>query len=151
MDSYIRLATTEDAEAISNVVISALRQSNAKDYPPDVIAQVERSFSPQAVHLLMARRRVYVASIDQHVVATASLEGNVIRSVFVEPRYQGAGIGSQLVSVICVVALDMGQRILHVPSSITAERFYTSLGFQKVRDEFHGAERTIIMQKMLLK
>src|SRR3546814_4897379 len=37
MDAHIRLATIEDAQAISNVVTSALRQSNAKDYPADVI------------------------------------------------------------------------------------------------------------------
>jgi hypothetical protein len=36
-----------------------------------------------------------------------------------------------------------------VPSSITAEGFYALLGFQKVRDEFHGAERTVIMLKHL--
>jgi hypothetical protein len=36
-----------------------------------------------------------------------------------------------------------------VPFSITAEGFYARLGFQKVRDEFYGAERTIIMQLWL--
>ncbi|AVU75745.1 GNAT family N-acetyltransferase [Pseudomonas sp. Fig-3] len=151
MQAHIRLATPEDAESISNVVISALRQSNANDYPPEVIAQVERSFSVQAVQLLMEQRRVYVASVDQCVVATASLDGGVVRSVFVEPRCQGEGIGKQLMSVICSAALNRDLDVLLVPSSITAEGFYAALGFQKVRDELHGAERTIIMRKLLLK
>lgn len=149
MDAHIRLATIEDAQAISNIVISALRQSNAKDYPADVIAQVEQNFSPLAIERLMARRRMYVASVEQRVVATASLDGDVIRSVFVAPRYQGAGVGRRLMSVMCSTALDMGLETLHVPSSITAEGFYTTLGFQKVRDEFNGAERTIIMRKSM--
>ena len=34
---------------------------------------------------------------------------------------------------------------LRVPSSLTAESFYAQLGFHSVRDEFHGAERTVIM------
>lgn len=150
MDAYIRLATVEDAQAISNVVISALRQSNTKDYPADVIARVEQNFSPLAIERLMVRRRMYVASVDQRVVATASLDGDVIRSVFVAPRYQRAGLGRRLMSVICSAALDMGLVTLHVPSSITAESFYTELGFQKVRDEFDGAERTIIMRKSMM-
>ncbi|MCQ6259615.1 GNAT family N-acetyltransferase [Pseudomonas sp. Q11] len=149
MDAHIRLATIEDAQAISNVVTSALRQSNAKDYPADVIARVEQNFSPLAIERLMARRRVYVASVEQRVVATASLDGDVVRSVFVEPSYQGAGVGRRLMSVLCSAALDLGLETLHVPSSITAEGFYTALGFQKVRDEFNGAERTIIMRKSM--
>jgi len=36
-----------------------------------------------------------------------------------------------------------------VPSSVTAEGFYASLGFKKIRDEFHQTERTIIMAKTL--
>src|SRR3546814_7792229 len=97
----------------------------------------------------MARRRVYVASVEQRVVATASLDGDVVRSVFVEPSYQGAGVGRRLMSVVCSAALDLGLETLHVPSSITAERFYTALGFHKVRDEFNCAERTIIMRKYM--
>ncbi|WP_095148713.1 GNAT family N-acetyltransferase [Pseudomonas sp. Irchel s3a18] len=149
MDCQVRLATGEDAEAISHVVMSALRESNARDYPADVIVQVEQGFSPQAIHRLMTQRRVYVASVDQRVVATASLEGETVRSVFVEPQHQGNGIGRQLMAVIHATALNLGLEVLHVPSSITAEGFYATLGFRKVRDEFHGAERTIIMQKVL--
>ncbi|WP_405047555.1 hypothetical protein [Pseudomonas silesiensis] len=40
MDCQVRLATTGDAASINHVVISALRESNAQDYPPDVIARV---------------------------------------------------------------------------------------------------------------
>ncbi len=38
---------------------------------------------------------------------------------------------------------------MRVPSSITAEEFYAALGYQNIRDEFHGAERTIVMEKRL--
>lgn len=149
MDCSIRLATAEDAEVISRVVISALRQSNAGDYPPDVIAQVEQSFSAPAVASLMGKRQVYVATIDQQVVATASLDGAVVRTVFVAPQHQGFGIGRQLMDAIHQAAVFANLEALHVPSSITAEGFYASLGFEKVRDEFHGAERTIIMRRAL--
>jgi GNAT superfamily N-acetyltransferase len=146
MDCQVRLATNEDAAAISHVVIGALRESNARDYPPEVISQVEQSFSSEAILRLLAQRQVYVATIDHHVVATASLDRDVVRSVFVDPHHQGHGIGRHLMATIQSAAVNAGLTVLRVPSSITAEGFYVKLGFRKVRDEFHDAERTIIME-----
>jgi citrate lyase synthetase len=149
MDCLIRIATREDAPAISKVIVNALRQSNAHDYSAEIIAQVERSFAPQAILDLLIQRQVFVATVRDQVVATASLDRDVIRSVFVDPPHQGTGIRRQLMTMLLAVAVSNGITRLRVPSSITAEGFYASLGFSKVRDEFHGAERTIIMERML--
>ena len=149
MDCLIRTATREDAKAISEVIVSALRQSNARDYSPQIIAQVEHSFAPQAILELLMLRQVFVATVHDQVVATASLDRDVVRSVFVDLPHQGTGIGRQLMTMLLAVAVSNGIARLRVPSSITAEGFYASLGFNKVRDEFHGAERTIIMERML--
>ncbi|MHC8380234.1 GNAT family N-acetyltransferase [Pseudomonas sp. LB3P14] len=149
MDNQIRLATPDDAAAISQVIIQSLRQSNALDYPPEVIMQVEKSFSAEAIGTLLNQRQVFVATIDKRVVATASLDQDVVRSVFVEPGHQGVGLGRQLMATLQSVAQDAKIEVLRVPSSITAEAFYFKLGYRKVRDEFHGAERTIIMERRL--
>ena len=149
MNVLVRAARAEDAAAISKVIIAALRESNALDYPPEVIAQVEQNFAAPQILSLMSQRQVYVAIDDQIVVGTASLDQQVIRSVFVAPEQQGKGIGRLLMARIESVAATHGLKELRVPSSITAEGFYALLGFQKVRDEFHGAERTVIMLKHL--
>jgi N-acetylglutamate synthase-like GNAT family acetyltransferase len=149
MDCLIRNAKNADAPAISRLIIGTLRVSNARDYSPEVINNVEQSFSPQAILQLLTQRQVLVATIDSHVVATASLDQDVVRSVFVEPACQGKGIGSQLMTSIQSIAKTNGLDLLRVPSSITAEGFYASLGFEKIRDVFHGAERTIVMSKSL--
>lgn len=46
-------------------------------------------------------------------------------------------------------ATSAGIKALRVPSSITAEGFYRTLGYEKIRDELHGEERTIVMEKSL--
>ncbi len=56
---------------------------------------------------------------------------------------------AHLMERIQSIAINAGLNLLRVPSSITAEGFYASLGFIKVRDEFHKSERTIIMTKIL--
>jgi GNAT superfamily N-acetyltransferase len=149
MECLIRGAMPEDAEAISRLIVAALRESNARDYSPEIIEEVERSFSPLAVVRLLEVRQVFVAVVGGCVVGTAGLDGDTVRSVFVEPGYQGGGIGRLLMERVEDVAAGGGVDRLWVPSSITAEEFYLSLGFSKVRDEFHGGERTIVMEKWI--
>ena len=149
MDCQIRSATLDDSAAISRVVIAALRGTNSQDYSPDIIAQVERSFAPEAVSALLGKRKVFVALLGETITGTASLDGRVDRSVFVDPAHQGEGIGRSLMDVIHATAVSAGVGALRVPSSITAQSFYAALGYQTIRDEFYGAERTIIMEKPL--
>lgn len=149
MACQIRNAMNADAPAISRIIISTLRESNAQDYSSEIINQVEQSFSPQAILRLLTQRQVFVAILESHVVATASLDQDVVRSVFVEPAHQGKGIGRQLMTKIQSIAITEGLNLLRVPSSITAEGFYASLGFKKIRDVFHDSEHTIIMSKTL--
>ncbi|NMZ02072.1 GNAT family acetyltransferase [Pseudomonas proteolytica] len=149
MSTAVRLAQASDAEGISQVILAALHSSNAGDYPADVIARVASNFTPQAVLHLLARRTVLVAIRDQLIVATAALDANVVRSVFVNPALQGQGIGRQLMVDIEQRAREAGVTVLSVPSSLTAEPFYTKLGFHTVRDVYHGNERTLVMEKAL--
>lgn len=145
MHCLIRRALPVDAQAISNVVIAALRESNARDYAPQVISAVEQHFCRTSILNLMQQRQMYVAVLEQQVVGTASLDQAVVRSVFVSPHHQGRGIGQQLMARLKDAAIAAQIAELRVPSSLTAESFYAQLGFEKVRDEYHGAERTVIM------
>lgn len=150
MKSMIREATPEDAARISTIIIAALRETNALDYPAEVIAQVEQSFSPAAVLGYLVQRQVFVATLEDRLVATASLDRDTVRSVFVHPSSQGTGVGRQLMQRIEWVAVQGSVQLLRVPSSVTAQGFYSALGFVAVREVFHGAERTIIMEKRLI-
>lgn len=149
MTPFVRLARPEDAGEISGVIVAALRETNARDYPEAVIRRVAQNFSPLAVLGLMERRTMIVATRDARILGTASLDGNVVRTVFVAPDSQGQGIGRLLMAQIERAARETGIGILEVPSSVTAEPFYARLGFRPVRDSYHGEERTIIMERTL--
>jgi len=149
MDCTIRPALAEDAADISAVILRALRETNAKDYADEIIARVEQSFGPDAVRALMSKRTVFVASIGSRLVGTASLDGRIVRTVFVAPDVQARGVGTLLMAEIVRIARKRNIRSLTVPSSVTAERFYARLGFKAVCDSYHGDERTIIMERAL--
>lgn len=149
MSIEVRSARSGDADAISAVILAALRETNARDYSPDIIERVEKSFSPAAVSELMARRTMFVAMAAEQLVGTASLDGRVVRSVFVRPDVQGQGVGKRLIEEIERTARYRGVAVLAVPSSVTAEPFYARLGFTAVRDSYHGEERTVVMERSL--
>lgn len=149
MNIKVRPARTADAGAISRVVLAALRTSNARDYPASVIERVQLSFSPAAIERLMQQRRMFVAVEGEVVVGTASLEGQVVRSVFVDPDWHRRGIGRLLMAELEHIARGAGLELLIVPSSLTAQEFYTALGFRLVREHQEGEERTLIMERQL--
>jgi ribosomal protein S18 acetylase RimI-like enzyme len=149
MAREIRLASEADAEAISGVILTALRESNAQDYSPDIIARVAESFSPAGVRKFMSSRMVFVAIDGESLVGTASLDRAVVRTVFVSPFAQRRGIGASLMAAIERAARAGGIATLSVPSSITAQGFYEKLGFNAVGESFHGDERTIVMERSL--
>ncbi|MHC4045150.1 GNAT family N-acetyltransferase [Bradyrhizobium sp. 23AC] len=149
MECTIRPAREDDADGISEVILHALRETNAKDYTDEIIERVGRSFSPEAVRQLIGKRTVFAAGIGSRIVGTASLDGSVVRTVFVAPDVQGRGIGRRLMAEVERAARERNIPALTVPSSVTAEVFYARLGFRAVRDSFHGDERTIIMEREL--
>jgi predicted N-acetyltransferase YhbS len=148
-DPEICSATAADAEGISMVILESLRTSNAKDYTSDIIKRVAQNFSPMHIVALLNKRDVVVARLGGRIVGTAALDGDVIRTVFVAPDVQNRGIGRRLMHELEHRARVKGITTLSVPSSITAELFYAKMGFVTVRDSYHGAERTIIMERRL--
>ena len=148
-DLCIRAAGPDDAEAISRVVIQALRHSNAQDYPATVIERVAGNFSAAAVTRLLVVRQVLVAERECAIVGTASLDGEVVRTVFVAPAAQGCGVGRALMSAIELVAKQAGAQRLTVPSSLTARAFYAVLGYSLVREVVDNDEITLVMVRDL--
>ncbi|MFT4181757.1 MAG: GNAT family N-acetyltransferase [Rhizobium sp.] len=149
MEYDVRPAEEDDAEGISAVIVSALRQTNAKDYSPEIIARVAAGFHPAAIRKLLAGRTVFVAATDGDIIGTASLDGAMIRTVFVSPSAQGRGVGRRLMAEIERIARAKGISVLTVPSSVTAQAFYAALGFRPIRESYYGDERTIIMERSL--
>jgi len=149
MEYEVRRAQARDASDISRVIIRALRETNAKDYTPDIIARVELSFDPAAVEQLIGRRTVFVGLVGDRIVGTGSLDGDIVRTMFVCPDMQGRGIGRSLLCAIEAAARERQIAVLTVPASVSAESFYARLGFKAVRDAYYDAERTIIMERAL--
>lgn len=114
-----------------------------------MIERVASNFDAADVRQLMASRQVFVLLDKARVVATASLAGDVVRSVFVLPGMQGCGLGKALMAHVESVARDAGVQRLLVPASLTAVSFYAALGYSVIREVVEGDERTQVMARVL--
>lgn len=150
MDLMIRQAQSDDAKAISQVIVAAVRESNGQDYPASVIESVVAHFTPGRVIELLKKRLVFVALLNDEIIGTGALDGHAVRSLFIAPQQQRKGVGQALMRQIEKAALERGIEALLVPSSLTAESFYAHLGYHVVREQLQGEERTIIMTKRLV-
>jgi N-acetylglutamate synthase-like GNAT family acetyltransferase len=146
----IRRATAGDAEAVYEVVLRALRETNARDYPASVIDRLVLIL-PKRIASMLEEWHAYVAVVDGRTVGTGSLNGNTVRAVFVHPDYQGRSIGKKLMDAVENAANVQSVNTLIVQSSITAQPFYAKRGFKVVREAFYGEERTIVMSKDILR
>jgi GNAT superfamily N-acetyltransferase len=142
----IRRATADDSRDVREIVLQALRETNAPDYPASVIDRLVLTL-PEKVASNLETLHAFVAIVDGRVVGTASLSGHTVKSVFVHPDYQRGGVATKLMGAVENAALVQSARSLNVQSSITARPFYAMRGFNFVREEFYGEERTIIMSK----
>ena len=127
----IRRFTDKDARRTSHLIRRTLRVSNGPDYPATTIDSFVDHFSPAKLREISRERDMYVVEVGRYLVATGSLAGGSIATFFVNPRYQGRGIGTALLEHLERLALAKGLSELHLNASFTAMPFYAVRGYQK--------------------
>ena len=135
-----------DAGVVHEIVLLALRETNARDYPSSVIDRLVLTL-PDKVASNLETWCAFVAVVDGRVVGTGSLNGQTVSSVYVHPDYQGRGLATQLMDAVENAAIAQSQGTLSVQSSITAKPFYAKRSFTIVREGFFGEEPIIVMSK----
>jgi GNAT superfamily N-acetyltransferase len=152
MSMGIRRFRASDAEKASKLIRRCLLEVNSKDYPMESIEKMCKQHSPENLIVISMKQDMYVFVRNNDVLGTGCLVQNWIQTVFVNPDYQGRGIGKKLMVHLEKVMGDRGYVTSIVPSSITAYEFYRKLGYRKtkvINDEDSG--RNIIMEKKLRK
>ena len=148
MSLEVRRATTEDADAVREIVLRALMEVNARDYPASVIDRLA-AILPERIAATLGQAQAYVATDAGRVVGTARLNGRTVASVFVNPGDMGRGVGAKLLDAIESAARENSETTLDLLSSVTACEFYKKRGFAVIREDFLGEERVILMTKRL--
>jgi GNAT superfamily N-acetyltransferase len=148
----IRKFQKEDAKKVAYIIHKAIFEVLSKDYPKRVCQNLCKGNTPSKLieKSKIRNRDIFVLEEGNKVLGTGSLSGNMVRTVFVNPRYHGKGVGRKLMNHIEKVAKKKGLKTLQFHSSLTAEGFYKKLGYKKIRKEYHKEfGRGILMKKKL--
>lgn len=144
-----RQATVADALTLSDLIRHAIRVSNSRDYDPISIDMLCAIFKPEPVTERIENELILLCFASADLVGTVGLKGDFLRSLFVDPAYQGQGLGKVLVARIEDDARRQGMPEIKLHSSLTAREFYAALGYDFVEEQSYPEGPFILMKKPL--
>ena len=130
----IRQLKDLDAPAVSEIIITCLKEENSKFYPSEIIERMIPLYTPDLIIQSARDRLVLVAeNINGFIIGTATFNLGFFGSVFVHPRSAHQGVGSKLMKTLESLAKNQGQESVKLHSSINAVGFYLGQGYTKGR------------------
>ncbi|WP_299738778.1 GNAT family N-acetyltransferase [uncultured Roseobacter sp.] len=144
-----RQATFADVVSLSELIRRTIRVSNSKDYDQKSIDLLCAIFEPEPVTERIEKELILLSFAGTRLVGTVGLKGDYLRSLFVEPVYQGQGFGRVLTTRIEEEARKNAMPEIMVHSSLTAQEFYSALGYNFVELQSYPEGPFVLMRKPL--
>ena len=133
---YVRRFETNDAPAVSELIIKTLRTSNRKDYSEEYIENDVRLFSPQGVIRRAEWMHFYVICADGLIVGCGAIgpywgreDESSLFNIFVLPEWQGRGVGRKIIEALEQDEFFLRAKRVEIPASVTACEFYKKMGY----------------------
>ena len=146
----IRLIEERDLERVSALIQNTLLVSNLADYDLETVGNLQGSFTSEQLRSLSRKRSIYVFEQAGLLLGTIGLEGDKVYNFFVSPDRQGSGIGRELLGFVEQRARIEGKKYLSVDSSLTAQSFYSRMGYRRTGEQVDKSfGRTVTMEKRL--
>lgn len=153
MDFQIRLSKPEESEKILELQANSLRSLS----PSYTSTQIESLVRSQALARLDKDEIGIVAEYQNNIVGFASflVKSSLITAMYVHPDFIRQGIGTQLLDTVQEIAIDKGNKVARVISSLDAVKFYQAAGYKIIRKSgFYSEEKKwipcIILQNELV-
>ena len=122
----IRAARAEDADAIHEVFVSAIRSIDGSDYSPEQKAAWEKAVRPDSWATRMLEFEFKVAEFDGKTVGFASWSKTDLEHIYVASDSRRQGVGSTLMEAVLE---HFGKQEVMLTASLNAVKFYAKYGF----------------------
>ncbi|MEE9525724.1 MAG: GNAT family N-acetyltransferase [Candidatus Woesearchaeota archaeon] len=129
----IRKFKKEDARRVSYFIHKNIREVLSKYQPKKVSDFFYKNMSPAGIIRKSKNTDYYLVVAKDRILGINGLRDNEIRTMFVNPRYHGKGVGKKLIDNIEKVAKKRKIRKLKVHSTPYAEKFYKKYGFKRIK------------------
>ena len=151
-----RRAEPAELPALWELRTRAIRAGCAGHYPPHVIDTWCAAAAPATIATLIAAGGALVEEEKGLVIGYVilDLETGEVDAAFVDPAWQGRGVGQRLLAALETLALRHGLCRLFVSSSLNAAPAYERAGYVALRRERYphrsGVElESVFMEKIL--
>jgi len=147
----IRIFEESDADHVSHVIRVSMMKTNINDYPLSILKPLHDYFTPSKVKILANERYCLIAEVNGDIVGTGAIEHNELKTIFVLPKYQGLGIGKQLIYGLEKYAISKQIKNIKVPASISGIGFYEKVGYKKGEtfESKHAGQQTWMTKRIL--
>lgn len=141
----------EDAESIYNLVQETIKAIYPKYYPTEVVDFFSKLHCIENIKRDIEENLVFVAEIGDIIAATGCLKDNHITRVFVDPEFQGHGLGSNMMERLeNKISKDYDKAVLD--SSLAASCFYEQRGYKTVEHaQFDCANNKVLVYEIMEK
>jgi ribosomal protein S18 acetylase RimI-like enzyme len=85
------------------------------------------------------------------VIAFCGRTEETVKGLYVDPDWQGRGVGRELLARAEVILRDEGWTFVVMEASLSAEAFYISCGFRKVSEEERTSRGGLMMAMCLMR
>ena len=132
----IRRFREQDAQAVSDLIVTTIRISNVKDYPADLMEELAGTETPEHVLQRASWTHFYVAEEAGRIIGCGAVgpywgkeDESSLFTIFVHPDFQGRGIGRAIVETLERDEFALRANRIEIPASATGLPFYRKMGY----------------------
>lgn len=136
MKIVIRDIKVEDYSKVSQLIQKTHRISFGKIYPKILVENLCKKYEPSKL-AQKAKEIDYWIAEDKDlgkILGIIGLKDNELRTFFVDPNFQGKGVGKSLYDHLEQVVRNKGIRKITLVGSPLGQPVYKKLGFVKLKD-----------------
>ncbi len=124
----IELERAENASAVAVIVKKTIEAVYPRYYPAGAVKFFLDLHAENRIKEALSKEEIYLATHQGVIVGTGSIRRNEICRLFVLPKYQNKGYGSQLMDLLEEKIFQKYETI-HVDASFPAEGMYLKRGY----------------------
>ncbi len=147
----LRIFEPADIEPVYILVMGTIDKSYTGVYPEEAIRFFKQYHCKENIYDDYLNGYTIIAELEREIVGTGTLLGANIRRVFVNKCYQGHGLGKLIMKKLENRASKEGLKAVDLSASLTAKRFYDSLGYVTQAEKYIdvGKDIKLIYYQML--
>ena len=163
MDYEVRVARLEDAAGVDTLLQASYPRLMASSYEAESLAPALKLMT-KANPALLRSGTYYVAELPTALAVgcggwtlerpgTATVEPHLghIRHFATHPDWTGRGIGRAIYRLCESTARSAGVRVFECYSSLNAEKFYSALGFERIREIDIEFRPNVLLRAVLMR